>query len=241
MSLVATTETAMAQSETCIAPTSAALAGPFGYAKRSGRCEGLLRRYFGRGDDIELVGYTSGSYDMSEPALRMSVLSAAAKRDAVTIRALSLTSLVRYQMDATIEQGRDFQWPLDLVLRAQADRQLQFDPSTLAIVGCTNRCARQSETLYFPVAVQTAGRKTAKPLLMKVRADANATDVRAAVSLVGGGERINLVPKPSALSPDALTTFALPDDIGPGEYRFEVKARAGEKWMSSLLARILVP
>lgn len=239
---VGTTDMALAQADGCMASESAAIAGPFGYSSRGARCEGLLKRYFGRGDDIELVGYTSGAYDMSAPELEMSVLSKAVRADALTIRAMSLTSLVRYQMDTTVKGNQAFRWPLELLLRAKADRKVQLDLATLAIVGCTNRCSRRNETQYLPVAVRSTRGPAARPLVLTVRADADATDVRATLSPTGG-QPIALVPDPPALSPDALTKFVLPADITPGEYRLEVRARdsRGTRWMSSLLAQIVVP
>ena len=98
-------------------------------------------------------------------------------------------------------------------------------------------------TLYLPVAVRGATPGAGSRLVMKVRADANATQVRASISLTGGGPSVPLAADPPALSPDALTTFILPPGIVPGQYRLQIRARDDKalQQMTTLNARIVVP
>lgn len=219
------------------------MSGRYGYAARGARCEGLLKRYFGRGDDIEIVGYTAGAYSLTAPAVEFSVQQSSAKFDTLTIRAMSVTSLSRYQMDAAVKEGQTFRWPLELLLDAKADQKIQLDLSTLAIVGCSNHCAIKNDTVYFPVAVHSGVGIVRGPLALKLRADVTAIDIRASLTGNTSTRPIALAPDFAALSPDSLTTFTLPAEIVAGEYRLEVRARNSSvaRWMSTLVARIVVP
>lgn len=242
-SAVAPLGTAIAQASPCIAPPTAAMSGRFGYATRGARCEGLLKRYFGRGDDIEIVGYTSGTYRLTAPEVELAVQFSSARPDTLTIRAMSVTSLSRYQMDASVKEGQVIRWPLELLFEAKADQQIQLDLSTLAIVGCTNKCAIRSDTVYFPVAMHSGVGPVPGTLALKLRADVNAIDIRASLTGSASARPVDLVPDIAALGPDSLTTFILPSNIVPGEYRLEVRARNSSKarWMSTLVARVVVP
>jgi len=211
------------------------------YAERENRCEGVLPRYVGYGDNIELIGFFLGKFNDSMPVAELSVGSPAGQNEALTIRALSLTSRLRYQMDALVDANGKFRWPLALLGKARSD--IGIDTKAMGIVACTNRCANRPDTVYFPLSSAAMDDSARPPLTVRLRADTSARAVRFTLRSVVGGPVIESQLGRQTLNPDELTEITLPSSLASGEYRLDVRATNSESRqpMSPLIARIVVP
>lgn len=232
----------LAQPSTCL--TTPATPAPEGvtYAYRDHRCEGVLPRYVGHGDNIELIGFFSGTFDARGPVAELYVAPTTAITAVLTVRALSLTSRLRYQMDARMGQDGKFRWPLMVLERARNDKNIALDMNSLGIVACSNRCSPRPDTVYFPMSSTQNPAGSRVGLSVRLRADVPATAVRLTLRPMAGGQAIENQFNRMTLTPDELTEMTLPA-LQPGEYRLDVRAINSESRqpMSPLLARILVP
>ena len=136
---------ARGQSPPCLADVQAAAEGELGYRLRSGtRCEGALQRYISSASRIVLVGYHQGTLDIRNAKLTSvpMTVTADARPGPIVLRAMSLTSQSRYQMDnVDVVPGRTFHWPVDLVRQAAAaTRGPGANMSALGVIACSNRC-----------------------------------------------------------------------------------------------------
>lgn len=224
----------------CLAPVDSTQTGALRYAPRRDRCEGALPRYVGRGEGISLIGYGAGGIDAAMQSAALTVPHGA-RHPALTLRALSLTSGKRYQMDMPLSDHERYGWPLELVRRARSDQQLDLDPATIGVLACTNRCASRPDTVYFPVYVHHAG-QAPRPLAVSLRAEDVAVGLRVRLLPFGAGRPIESVHGARELYPDDLTRIPLPQ-VAPGQYRLEVRATSLDtrQPMPSLLVRIYVP
>ncbi len=227
----------------CLVTPPKAASGDLRYSALDDRCEGVLPRYVGYGDNIELVGYGAGDIDTATPIMHVEVLEAPGKADSLTVRALSLTARKRYQMDRTLAARGRYEWPLGLLRQAVSSPDIKLDLATMGLVACTNRCANRPDTLFVPVLVaQVAG--AARPMLtLKLRADVFAMNVRVRLQPQDGGSAIEPNLGRMELSSDDLTSVSLPTGLKAGEYRLEVRATNSQtmQQMSSLRVRIVVP
>lgn len=227
----------------CLVTPPNAASGELGYSARDDRCEGVLPRYVGYGDNIELVGYGAGDIDTATPNAQVVVPEAPEKADSLTVRALSLTARKRYQMDRTLAGRGRYEWSLRLLRQAVANPEIKLDPATMGLVACTNRCANRPDTVFVPVLVEKAASAARPGLTLKLRADVFATNVRARLQPRDGGSAIEPNLGRMELSPDDLSSVSLPTGLQPGEYRLEVRATNSQtmQQMSSLRVRIVVP
>lgn len=227
----------------CLVTPPTAPSGELSYSARADRCEGVLPRYVGYGDNIELVGYGAGDVDTAIPIVQVLVPEAAGAVDSLTVRALSLTARKRYQMDRTLAGRGHYEWPLGLLRQAVSSPDIKLDPATMGLVACTNRCANRPDTVFIPVLVARAASVARPALTLKLRADVFATNVRARLQPRDGGSAIEPHLGRMELSPDDLSSVSLPTGLRPGEYRLEVRATNSQtmQQMSSLRVRIVVP
>lgn len=224
----------------CLAAVDGTQPGTLRYAPRRDRCEGALPLYVGRGEGISLIGYGAGSIDADLQSAVLTVPHGPAQ-PALTLRALSLTSRKRYQMDMPLTDQERYGWPLELVRRARSDQQLDLNPATIGVLACTNRCISRPDTVYFPVYLHHAG-QASQPLAIRLRAEDVAVGLRMRLLPLDAGRPIETDLGGLELYPDDLTTIALPR-LASGQYRLEVRATSLDtrQAMPSLLVRIHVP
>jgi len=222
-----------------------AASGELGYRSRASRCEGLLQLFVGNSDGVDLVGYIAAPVDFKAIASRsahLRVLGNAA-REAVTLRALSVTQRTRYQMDRQdVHPGESIEWSGDILAKAsQPPGAAPLDPAKLGVLACSARCSDQPETVYWPVLVEP--RPSAGLVLTLVfRASRRATNVTIHLE----DERARRFDLPTAslvLLPDAVTAVKLPENLVPGTYRLLVDARDSDSRapLGTFVGRIVVP
>lgn len=236
-----------AQSPACLVEAPSQAADPLAYQPRDSRCEGALPRYVASATDVRLVGYRANALRMKipgDPAISLVALGKPPGRE-VAVRALSLTSTYRYQMDyAAARIGEVFLWPLDVasrVMRSGSGKGL--DPATLGVLACDNRCLDGLDTTYWPVAAAPSASVDVSRLTLLLRSGVRAERVRITVQPLDG----RAVPRPvgtsqEVLLPDVVRAIDLPPDLPSGLYRLTVDARDGRlRALGSLRTTIFVP
>ncbi len=232
---------AFAQSP-CLAQPDSAPEGPLHYALRDGRCEGALSVYVGQRGAISLIGYGTGVLNAELPAATLYMLPDAPVP--LTLRALSLTSRQRYQMDMLSTGPGPMRWPLDLVRRARTDPHLMLKPAGVGLLACSKRCASRPDTVYYPVALEGDGVTARLPPSLRLRADGYADAVQVRLRPYGsGGAMLPADTEGLELYPDDITSVPLPAGLTPGLYLLEVRATSldSRQPLPPLLARIHVP
>jgi len=240
----------LAQTDRCLADVMAAASGDVGYRFRGTRCEGTLRRYVSTATDIKLVGYHVGRPTLRVPGDKAAslVILASTVSEPVSLRATSLTSQFRYQMDSSaVVVGRAFHWPLDVVEQAATAGPggKGLDLSTLGVVACNNRCSDRPDTMYWPVAFTVEAPSPTVRGSLVLRSGIRAEKLRLEISPVDtakGTPRKWQVPNVT-LTPDGVSSIDLPQGVETGLYRLVVDARDTEtsQALGSLHAIIFVP
>lgn len=238
---------AAAQNARCLADVSSHAGDLLAYQPRETRCEGALPRYVASAADIRLVGYRANTYRLripGDPAVSLVALGSPAGGE-VAVRALSLTSTYRYQMDhAAAKIGEVFVWPLDVASRAiQAGRGHGLDPATLGIVACDNRCSDRPDTTYWPIAVSSSPAVQLSKLTLLLRSGVRAERMRIDLVPLDGTAGPRPIAAPGEpLLPDVVRAIDLPLDLPSGRYRITVDARDRQmRALGSLRATIFVP
>jgi len=231
----------------CLADPITAADGDLGYKSRGPRCEGALQRFVSSQASITLIGYHRGTIDFGAirraPSLPL-VVEGAGARDAIALRALSLTNQARYQMDSvSYKPGEPFIWPVDLLRKASAlGATKAADIETLSVLACTSRCVDRPETTYWPVSTTPAS--SSQTLSLRVRAGVRSDSVTVNLKPKGSGASTFGWPaKGVSLTPDGVATIILPADVRPGTYELTIEARDTQtrEPLGALYATIVVP
>jgi hypothetical protein len=235
---------AHAQPESCLADINAAASGDLGYKYRDSRCEGALKRFVGSSPSIDLIGYHYGTLRLpSGSASTVPIVAYGDGRGTVYLRALSLTSRSRYQMDhVNMKFGEPFPWPIDVLDKAAKQRgEAGVNASNIGLAVCSNRCADRPETIYWPVGTAPTS-ASGGVLSLVLHAGVRAVDVH--VQLKGKDGKVETVDASKAvLTPDGVTQVALPDSLRSGSYELEVTAKdfVTRETLDALFATIYIP
>lgn len=247
LSLLAATPTS-AQNAPCLADVKSAAEGELGYRLRSGaHCEGALQRYVSSSSRIALVGYHQGTLDFRSATLTSVPLTVItdARPGPIVLRAMSLTSQSRYQMDnVDVVSGRTFHWPVDLLRQAAATRGSGASISALGVIACSNRCAHRPDTVYWPVAFTAEQRPADDGLSLKLRSGVRAESISVTLEPTADASASHSWRvKDLALTPNGVATVALPTGQRAGLYRLTVDARAEDtsEPVGALHATIYIP
>lgn len=240
---------ARAQSSPCLADVHAAAEGELGYRLRLGsRCEGALQRYVSSASRIALVGYHQGTLDIRNAKLTSVPLTvtADARPGPVVLRAMSLTSQSRYQMDnIDVVPGRTFHWPIELVRQAAAaTRGPGANLGALGVIACSNRCVDRPDTVYWPVAFTAEQASADDGLSLKLRSGVRAENISVTLEPTADASAAHSWRvKDLALTPNGVATVALPAGQRAGLYRLTVDARDAEtsEPVGALHATIYIP
>lgn len=235
---------AQAQPDSCLADVNAAASGDLGYRYRDSRCEGALKRFVASSPSIDLVGYHYGNLRLrANPVATVSIMAYGEGGGTVYLRALSLTSRSRYQMDhVNTKFGEHFLWPVDVLDKVIKQRgETGVDASNIGIVACSNRCADRPDTTYWPVGTEPPS-VSGNAVSLVLRAGVRATDVR--VQLKGkDGKTVTVDASKSVLTADSVTLIALPNDISGGKYELTVSAKdfVSREPLDALYTTVYVP
>lgn len=236
------------QDAPCLADTSTAAVGDLGYRSRDGRCEGALQRFVSSQAAISLMGYHRGTIDFSairrNSTLPLMVVGAGAN-GAIALRALSITSQARYQMDtASVELGQPFEWPVELLRKASSlSAAKAADIDALGVIACSARCVDRPDTVYWPVSMATVA-AGAQTLAIKLRAGVRSNSVIVSLRPISGSASAHRWPANGvSLTPDGVATIPLPPDLQAGIYELTVEARDAQTLepLGALYATIVVP
>lgn len=106
----------------------------------------------------DMIGYHRGTIDFN--SIRKStqlplIVEAVGARDVIALRAMSVTSQARYQMDSVdFRPGEPFVWPIDLLRQASSlGATRAADVEAMGVLACTARCSDRPDTVYWPVSV----------------------------------------------------------------------------------------
>lgn len=230
---------ALAQRAQCLASVASGAPEPLAYRDRSERCEGALPRFVSNAKEIRLVGYIAGEaprLGVSPAGISLTIVGS--PPETVALRALSLTSTYRYQMDTvTLKVGSVFVWPMDLV--TQASRSGGMDPRTLGVVACSNKCEDRPDTKYWPVAFSPTSSPGFSRVAVQLRAGVRAQHTRLKLAPVSGDTLSAQEVAGPTLLPDSVATIELPRGLATGTYRFTVEARDSALQPLGLLQGIL--
>ena len=210
----------------CLADMRTAASGPLGYKSRSQRCEGLLQRFVSSSDSIDLIGYHAGNVEVRKLAKSSVTVTAigAGGHEPVALRALSLTSRGRYQMDRENGHvGEPFDWSPEVAGQLiGSGPPATLDPAKVGLLACSLRCADQPETVYWPVAM---GALPGGPLNLALLFRAGVKATRLSLQLERDGKTTVVPAGGLALLPDAVTTIALPASLPTGLYKIVLDGR----------------
>lgn len=122
-------------------------ASPAAYRQRGDRCEGIYALQVSS-TQIRLVSIVETfAYDPKDPeALEVSWARPAGDYGPVRLRAQSLQPNTFYRMDTSIDAGRTFQWPSDILA------SLRLPPTTVGVLGWT-RLAGEERDVYLPLRI----------------------------------------------------------------------------------------
>lgn len=128
---------------------------PLGYRQRVGRCEGIYWEPHSARDKISVLSYTNGQLP-AETAIQDSLplgwvsTSAGHSRDAVRLRAASLTAAVFYRMDAIRPHSPStYPWPTDVLRKVD-----QLTLGDLGFIAATReKVGEVNWTIHLPVSV----------------------------------------------------------------------------------------
>lgn len=208
----------------CLADPHSATTAEYGYKVRGQRCEGELKNFVGLSDGISLIGYHEGPITIDLRSSKPLTIEAVGdSNDQVFLRALSVTSIARYQMDEeVVPLGRPVEWPVDVLQQAaKGAANHAIDVSTIALTACSRRCADIADTEYWPVRAVSPS-PSDRGLALLVRSAIRAVNVTAVLTSTDG-KAITVTPG-HALNANLITAIRLPTDIRPGRYRLAITA-----------------
>ncbi|MDR5806340.1 hypothetical protein [Caballeronia sp. LZ001] len=227
----------------CLADPHSASDESYGYKMRGQRCEGELKNFVALTDGVSLVGYQQGAiaFDLRRNQT-LTVEAVGDSHESAYLRAMSVTSRARYQMDEEVVPLQSpVVWPMDVLKQAvEHSANGALDVSTIALSACSHRCADIADTVYWPVrALATASGD--RELALFVRSATRAVDVTATLTSLNG-DKISAKAS-AAANANLISAIRLPASLKPGRYRLSITAFDDELHvaMPAFYGTIVVP
>ncbi|WP_144444265.1 hypothetical protein [Caballeronia arationis] len=205
----------------------------------------MLKQFVASYSNIELVGYQIGSMPAHlMPGVPITLVTLGKSTDGpVFLRAQSVTSHLRYQMDrANTKLGQEVAWQSDVLaqLSEASAAQPALDLSKLAILACSNNCSGSPNTIYWPVLFK--GTRSDGGLMLALRAGVRADQVSIRFQ-TSALETVDATYPDVVLVPDGVTFVTLPRRLTAGRYQVVVTATdiAMQEQLKAFVANIVIP